>query len=310
MSDPSNHLHDLNTLPTLKPARDVSKDLHRAARTYAEAEKQLSPAPEPEPAPAPPAASLPPAPAQPTQVPSQPSGPALVSQRTEEPPVQPGDTERVQKRINRLFGQMKSAQEANDAYATRVSQLEDQIAQLQAQRQQPSYNPDYQNYQPGPAEQAQSQPDGQFVSRAELNRMFGQMTQAFQQANQLAAAQRASRVEAESEFAQEFADPGFRQHTEAALARMFAQDPDGPYKAAVFTRGLLADARTQAPAQTAADAARKQSMSSFPSVPEGNGQSDDQIALYQQALAHAQRTGNHADYAVALQILQGQPIQR
>jgi hypothetical protein len=247
----------------------------------------------------PPAAALPP----------QPTAALVTQHELPPPPVQPQDSQPVQKRINQLYGQMKSAQEERDQYADHAARLESRIAQLEhtAVPAAPTYEIEQPQF--GPGTPATPAPAGEYLSRGEFKQTMSELVQAIGRQNQLADSQRASRAEAERDFAQYFQNPDFATAYESALTQDFAGDPNGPVKAAALARGLLADYHTPATAQEAsADAAKRQALTGIgPTVAEGNTPAPtDQASRYHAALARAQATGKDADFATALSIKYGQ----
>jgi hypothetical protein len=324
---PSKEFIDLDQATVLKEPRDLTRHLMNKAEAASYQSGQLAvenanpsrshlkliddgtpPVPQPQPAPQPiPQAQPQPQvlpPAQPQQV--QGPSPALVSPQAPPAPaapVVPTDSERVQRRINRLYGQMKSAQEERDVYADRINQLEQQVNVL-SQPAQTQYQLDQ-----GAALPTGTPPAGDYVSRQELNQMFGQLTQAIQRRDALSTSQHASRAAVEQDFAQQLQDPNFRQTYETILAQdaSLAADPNGPEKAALQARGMLAD--FSAPTGNPADAARRQALSPGvgPSVPEGApAQPDDRVTRYNQAIARAAQTNRDEDFVRALMIKNGQ----
>jgi hypothetical protein len=320
---PTSEFIDLDEANVLKEPRDPTK--HRMTGTEAKAyqtgqlDVEYAPPklraidalqPQQPPPQVAPAAVNPPPVVQPTQVPAAPQQALLSNQQVPPgqqpagPPVQPQDSQRVQNRINRLYGQMRTAEEERDAYAQRLEQLEARMAGL-SRPADPGYR-----LAEGSGAGAAAEPAGEYVSRAELQQTLTQVTQAIQQRDKLADSQFASRSEAERDFAPHFANPEFRSTYDTILARDGAlrADPDGPYKAAIMARGMFADAPLTAPAGTTPDTARRQILSGVgPSVPEGAAaQPDDRVTRYNQALAYARSTGRDQDFVRALLIKNGQ----
>lgn len=242
-------------------------------------------------------------PAQPAPVPAGPQ-PALVTPQPAPAaaPIQPADSAGVQARIGRLYGDLRSAQEERDVGVARIQELEDRVSRLQA--------PPEPTYQLEGAPGVASPQGGDAVSRSELNAMFGQLTQAIDRRDSLATSQNSSRANVERDFAQDLVDPNFRQTYETVLRsdRGIAGDPNGPEKAAIMARGLLAGAAPSTPSPSA-DVARRQAMSPGvgPSVPEGSSAPvSDQVSRYNQAMARAAASGRDEDFVQALLIQRGQ----
>lgn len=218
-------------------------------------------------------------------------------------PAQPGDSARVQTRINRLFGQMKTAQEERNVYADRIADLESQLVQARTPQR------EYSSLESAPAS-AGSPSAGDYVSRNELNQMFGELTQAIGSRDKLSTSQNASRAGVERDFAQDLLDATFRQTYETVFAQdeFLGADPNGPEKAAVMARGLLAAEASLQPSPTA-DVARRQAMSPGvgASISEGGAAPvPDQVTRYNQAIDLASRTGRNEDFVQALLIQRGQ----
>jgi hypothetical protein len=226
-------------------------------------------------------------------------------------PTNPQDTAPVRKRINQLYGQMKSAQEERDVFAGQVASLEEKIARLEqtsARPAEPTYtleNP-YPPHNPTP----QGPPAGQeFISRGDFNKAMSDLTQAITRQNTLVDAQRSSRGEVERDFAQHLSNPEFNSNYETILQHDFRGDPNGPMKAAIMARGMLAEGPGQLqPAQgAAADVARRQALSNIgPTVAEGGvAPAGDQVSRYHAAIDRARQTQKDEDWAYALKIKEG-----
>lgn len=309
---------DLSTAKVIKEARHPTDQIMTKEMADAYTKGQL---PELVPQSPPPASVA--AQAPPTKPTTPGVAPAAVPQQVPlaqqgEPPVKPTDSDRVKTRINRLYGQMRQAEESADVYAQENQQLR---AQLASAPQAPTSQPAQYGYVPPPdapaypvnsnlGQPAYGTPDaGDFVSRQDLNRMFGQMTQALQAQHQLADSQRASRSEAELEFPELFTDPAYRQTVDTIMAQDagLRQDPSGPYKASLLARGMrdMGPGPETAIGDASADA-RKQALTGVgPSIPEGTQSSNDQAARYQEALSIAKRSGQDADFVRMMMIRHG-----
>lgn len=291
---PSSQMLDLSVAPVLKKPRDTTSGL---MRSRAEAEAIVASSP-------PPAVSSSPAVPDGTYQFPRAEPPAIVTTKpVEAAPVQPTDSERVQSRINRLYGQMKTAQEQSDLLVEQNRQLRDELLRLRnapqpgPTAQQPTYT--FENFG---APQQPPAPDAGYLSRAEAQRLVAETMQAFQQQLNFNNAQIASRAEAEREFATDFQRPGFREAYDTVLARDAAlqRDPNGAFKAALLARGMLADTISSGAAPPAADV-RKQALSGVgPSIPEGNSQPNSAYAEYRRLFDRARQTGSQTDYAAAL----------
>lgn len=231
----------------------------------------------------------------------------------EAPPITPKDSPRVQDRINKLFGKMKSAEE-------RAQDAEMRLAEVMRQNEarfQPPQPP--QNYGFPPAHPTGFEPtpissvpdaglDQQpFVSRQELANIMAQQTRLLLAQNEAMHARTTSRTEAERDFPDVFTNPELRDAYEHIIRTDSAlqNDPHGPQKAAAMVRGLNAGV---IPSDSGLPTtARKEAIaSSGPSVPEGQAQPDDRAARYQAALARYQSTGRMEDAVYARRIQLGQ----
>lgn len=250
-------------------------------------------------------------------LPALPPAPAPVSQAPipipAAAPVQSSDSARVQARINSLYGQMKSAEEraveAESRYAALMARLEGRFSPepsgqpfFQASpvpSQPPSIPSPYP--EPGSLQQHGEKP----LTRAELLAVLNQHTQEVQKASLLASAQAASRVEAERDFPDVFADSQLRQHAELIRQRDYPNDPAGPYKAACMARGLALPVGGTMPGGGASSAIlRKEALMGVgPSVPEGTGTPNDLNARYEAALAAYRATG-HEEHLVHARLIQ------
>lgn len=333
LNQPSKEVLDLDTATILKRPRDLTKHVldRGAMQAYQKGELQVDnpnpsishleriqgtqsetvgqafnvePAPQFQPGqPQPVPVYQPPPVAQPTQVPAAGDPPLPSNKTVEQAPVLPTDSQRVQDRIGRLYGQMRSAQEERDVYADRIAQLEARLGQLQQAQSEPTYTLEG-------APSVASQPvAGDYVSRQELNAMFGQLTQAIERRDHLSTSQNSSRATVERDFAQELASDDFRRTYETILTsdRSLASDPNGPEKAAIMARGLLAG--TAPSHQSSADIARRQALSPGlgSTVPEGSSApASDQASRYHQAMARAAASGRDEDFVQALLIQRGQ----
>jgi len=238
----------------------------------------------------------------------------------EAPPISPKDTPRVQDRINKLYGKMKSAEERAQDAETRLAEM---MNRLEARYQNPQGPPSQQNpnfhhfgfpsaqpqsFEPTPISSHDAGIDQQpFVSRQELANLMAQQTQMLLAQNEAIQARTASQVEAEREYPDVYTNPELREATEQILRNdpYLRQDPKGPLKAAAMVRGMYAGVF---PSESGLPTtARKEAASSLgPSVPEGQSQPDDRAARYQAALNRAAQTQRPEDFALARRIQLGQ----
>jgi len=325
----------LDDAPILKRERDPMKKLitpEQAARL--QAGQDIAPAGATTAAPGPTVqTSLPgvsPAPipmpvAQPQMVPGVGvTTPALPAGSTEAPVVA-GDSERVQKRINRLFGQRMAAEERNGEYERQISELQTQVAGLQrpattAPAQ--NYTPQYQAAEPyGPVGQAEPASAGDLISRSEVQNLFSQQTQALSAAFQTQQAQIASRASAELEFPDVYGNPTLRQAAEQILESdpHLRADPRGPMKAALMARGLTDGGILPQTVESGLSTdARKQALSGpGATVPQGTPNAQGLVQQYQAALDRAKASQDDMDFVrarelqkqiLALQAMPGQVV--
>lgn len=232
------------------------------------------------------------------------------------PPIQPQDTSPIRKRIGKLYGQLRTAQEETVALAERAQRAEARLAELFAGGPHPFTN-QYGSYpsvpSPSPANavyppESSPSPDGQqFVSRAEFQAALAAQARVLAEQNQLLNAHGISRREAELDFPDVFADPELKESADTIWAHdaLLQRDPHGPYKAAALARGLRD--RGSAAGGTAPTAERKAQLAGVGSInAEGPGQPvNDRATRYVQALAYATRTGRLEDFARARRIQVG-----
>jgi len=219
-------------------------------------------------------------------------------------PTSPQDTPRVQDRINKLWGEKRSAEE-------RAEELERKLAEALAQNR-PQFsqvgNPALSNDPFGSGSGSDSAPAG-YISREEFQRELNRQTQDLLRHQALTQAHTVSRSEAQRDFPDVFASPDL----EAAANRIWSEDkalredPHGPYKAAALARGLGASFGGSAQRSGSVSASlRKEELTGVgASVPEGSGNADDRAARYQEAMARARRSGREEDAIRARLIAQG-----
>lgn len=226
------------------------------------------------------------------------------------PPVLPNDSPRVQDRISKLYGAWKSAEEraleSDQRLAAVLARIEGRLSPGPSgdsffQATPPPAPPQISSPYPEPVGPGTEKP----LTRSELFSVLQQHTQELQKVSLLASSQAASRVEAERDFPDVFADPQLRQHAEYIRQRDYPHDPSGPYKAAALARGLALPVGG-APLGNGASSAilRKQELMGIgPSVPEGTGTSNDPFARYNEALQIARASGREEDL-VRLRLIQ------
>jgi len=288
MSSQLNSLIDLNEVEVIKQPNI--------------AVEQALGAPEPPPAPAPepqPQQYTQPPAAQPTAVPTG----VDVSQAPGGPPVQPGDSPRVQTRINKLYAQKKSAEELVALQQQQIEQLRAQMTQIAtAQPREVAADPGY--YNPGPV--GNQEPATPFVSRNELYQVLSQLEQERQRRDDLRHAQSLNRAEAEKDFPEVFQIPELHDAYNTILAQdaLLQGDPQGPYKAALMARGSQ-DTFSQTSTGGLSLEARKRALSGVgASVPEGSASPNDTYQQYRAAVERARVTRNPSDEVRAYQLLQ------
>jgi hypothetical protein len=238
------------------------------------------------------------------------------------PEIRPNDPPRFQERINQLYGRAKTAEERASAAEGRMAEL---LSRLEARVNNPSapqvpFTNQYSSFPNNspqesayptfePQQQSQPQPAGQYVSRAELQAMLMQQTQAIAQQTALQQAHTVSRLEAERNFPTVFQNPELRAAADDVWSRdpYLRNDPRGPEKAAAQVLGLAyGHVPFSQGAQSIPTQVRKEMISAAgPTVAEGSAAPDDRVARYQAALAQAARTQDLADFARARRIAQG-----
>lgn len=309
---------DFSRSPVIKQARDPSRNL--MTKEQAAAGVSTSPA------------ALPPIPAAAVPQSSGQANPGLSSSpagtippvtipstppATAAPPLFPGDSPRVQDRINKLFGRAKSAEEraaeAESRLADLMNRVEARLGGPSGPPAAPGYPPmPYPNAQlpmePGPLGQAESAGAGQPITRAELAHLLQMQTRMFMEHNALTNAHSVSRAEAERDFPDVFSNPALK----AAADQIWASDPGlkrdpmGPYKAAILARGLYGPSAGASPSVASQATAQKEALSAVgATVPEGPAQPDDRQARYDAAMARARATGREEDAALARLIAMG-----
>lgn len=238
----------------------------------------------------------------------------------QQPPLNPQDTEPVRKRINKLYGQWKGAEERASSFEERALRAEARLADMAATpalgppayaQYQPPQPPAYQNRAALP-EEGPTPPPADYVSRQELqNLLFGQ-TRYLMEQQRIQRAQESARAEAEADFPDVFTNPELREQYNLVMQRdqFLQQDPAGPYKAAALARGLNNQPGQLPPGGYAPPAARKVQLAGMgATIPSGPPTQplNERAALYQAALNHARRTGQMADFARARRIQMGLP---
>src|SRR5262245_2024138 len=230
------------------------------------------------------------------------------------PPLNPNDTEPVKKRINKLYGQWKGAEERATSFEERALQAEAQLAHLRANPSPPPPAPAPQpRWQPNPGAaygEEGSSPPADYVSLAELqNLIFGQ-TRFFMEQQRIQRAQEAARAEAEADFPDVFANPDLREQYNLVLQRdqYLQQDPQGPYKAAALARGLNHSPAIPSGGFVPPTARKVQAQGLGATIPSGpQVPLNDRQQLYAAALNRARQTGDLADFARARRIQMGLP---
>lgn len=295
---------DFNQVKTLKEPRRVSENLVTAEQMKA-IQAQAEPPPPALPAQVPGAGA--PLTSSPPSIPQAPTAPTPPSNPVSVPPTSPQDTPRVQDRINKLWGEKRTAEE-------KAAELERKLAELTAAQNAarfstvgtPREEPSFSTLGSGSA--SDSAPAG-YISREEFARELARQTQEIMRHQALTQAHTVSRSEAQRDFPDVFANP----ELEGAANRIWQEDrslredPHGPYKAAALARGLQAPFGGAAPRSGGVPASlRKEELSGVgASVPEGSGASDDRVARYQEAMARARRSGREDDAVRARLIAQG-----
>lgn len=237
------------------------------------------------------------------------TGGAPVAVPTNGPPVQDGDSQRVQDRINRLYGRARSAEELNSQYESQISDLQSRLRSLETAVPYQSQDTQFSGYTPHlPAGHQPATADAP-ISRQELESLLTAQTQAFTAALNVQRAQDASRRELETRYPQ-LTDPAVRHTAEQIWASdpAIQRDPRGPEKAALMAIGIHGtEAGVSGPALGASAEARKQAISAMgPSIASGSpaaGNAEPSAAdRYRAALEHATKTQRLEDFAVARQL--------
>lgn len=296
---PERDLIDFDSAKVLKPGRDPVANSVDATTAQAIREGRIQPdqviQPTPDPVEAPEAAQPAPQPAQNPAVPTQ--------TPVDQAPVQPTDSDRVQRRINRLFGERQEAREERDQYAQEIADLRAQVARLSGTAQVPQPSPQPTNDYFG-AGQQQPQPAGagDSLSRQELESLMARQTQYIQNLLTVRDAQASSRSEAEREFPDVFADASMRQ-TYEQVAPQFAQLPNGPYLAAALVRGVVDRGPTSEAGQVPPEARKAQLSGVGASVPQGTGNPPDALVnAFESAFARAAQTQTMDDWTRAMEL--------
>lgn len=155
---------------------------------------------------------------------------------------------KIQKRMNQLYGQKKEAEEMADTLKQENEQLRSQMQDFQEQlkllkEQKPAApdvgTPGNQNFGGVDPEQIQG------MIRQTVGEAVSEQLKTQQQQQALGQAQRLSWNAAVKEFGEGFKDTNSELYQTAqniwASDPILKQDPKGPYKAAVMARGLLGD---------------------------------------------------------------------
>lgn len=216
--------------------------------------------------------------------------------------------QRVNDRINKLWGQKQEAQEyaarleaQNAELARRLSALETR----EAGRPYTNQNP-YESSGLVPS-QSSPPPAGDFISRAEMQAMLAQQGRGIAEFLALQTQHTAARNEAEREFPDVFQRPEAR----AAYDQIWTsdpylqRDPNGPVKAAALVRGFLGADPRSAPAQPSADVQKQVLAGVGPSVAQGSAPANAQELRFKEALARAAQTQNPSDLVRARMISLG-----
>lgn len=301
LDQPSKEYLDLAAMPMLRERTSpADQAMNREQAAAYQAGQINSPAANRE------AAQAPPVP----QARPQPAAEPVITAST--PPIQPQDAPSVQKRINKLYGQKKAAEEVALANAERARIAEERLAQFQQfQPPQALQPPAYQNY-PQPVNPYAPQPEtpaDQTVSRAELQAALNAHGQFITNQMRLTNSHLISRREAESDFPDVFSNSELREAADQIWAAdpYLQSDPQGPYKAAALARGLRAS-EIAASGSVPTAALKAQLAGIGPSVPDGSGapsQASDRAARYNDAIRRAALTGRTADFARARRIQMG-----
>lgn len=225
----------------------------------------------------------------------------------QQPPLGPQDTEPVRKRINKLYGQWKGAEERAVSFEDRALRAEARLAEMTQYQPPPRpANP----YEPAASAVEGQPPPADYVPRAELQNLLYAQTRFLLEQQQIRDAQLRARAEAETDFPEVFTNPELREQVDLVMQRdqFLQRDPQGPYKAAALTRGL--NTQNVPPGGYAPTAVRKAQVAGLgATIPSGNQQSQlsERQARYNQAIQHARRTGDLADFARARRIQMGLP---
>lgn len=293
---------DLSQAQILKQPKKISENLVTAEQMKAlQAAAPSMPEAPTTPTPAPPASLT--TPISPTAAPAtNPPSPEVPA-----PPTFPQDSPKVQDRINKLWGEKRSAEERAAEAERKYTELLAAQARLPAFSQVGNPAPT-DSFSFGSGASSDSPPAG-YISREEFQRELNRQTQELLRHQALTQAHTVSRSEAQRDFPDVFADP----ELEAAANRIWSddkalrEDPHGPYKAAALARGLRPSLGGSAQRSGDVPASlRKEALSGTGvSVPEGSGASSDRVARYKEAMARAARSGSEDDAVRALLIARG-----
>jgi hypothetical protein len=311
----SQFIEDWSTVPVYKQPKNIARNDELMALAHKKGDTPPQQAATVEAAPAggaPPPVPEPPV-GQPAAQPGAPAPAATPPQVTTTIPTEtvvgaptgPADSEPVQKRINRLYGQRRAAEEQNDGLKNEIEQLKQQLAQLNAPGSNPLAQHPQNPYTPQSAGYQQDPPGGDYISRAELQQTLSAMALNQSRLTALANAHSVSRIEAERQYPEVYNDPTLRHTADQIFASdpALQQDPNGPEKAALMSLGMHRTSGDVAGTVTPSPEARKQGMSGAPTDPTAPATAPagevNPVAMYQQALARANYTGSIDDMAIA-----------
>lgn len=223
-------------------------------------------------------------------------------------PVSDNYPQRVNDRINKIWGEKQQANEYAARLETQLITLQQKLDALQSvpAQQTVPYTNQYGSSQLQ-SDPTRTPPAGDYVSRAEMQAMLNRQSQAMAEQAAIQHAHTVSRLEAEREFPEVFRNEALRSAAERIWnADPFLQrDPKGPLKAAALARAFAEPASVSAATAAVADARKAALSAAGPSIAEGTSQQPSRAQRYSEALAHAQRTQNVADFVRARNIQLG-----
>lgn len=225
-----------------------------------------------------------------------PQAPGLPSLPAANAPALPGGQDLIQARLSKVYGATSGSDRFSELEARFENALQRLEGRITGQAQAAAYQPSAFNAQ---------EPSGEFVSKAELQRILDAQARQLGDAVGLQQSHILSRMEAERDFPDVFQSPAAKEAVDRIWAadRNLRQDANGPYKAAMMARGLAIHGNPL-PAGGGASATEVKAMLSGlgSTVAQGNAPAEDRAARYQKALERYRETGKSEDFVRARRI--------